>query len=187
MPITPFHLGPGLAVKAIAEDRFSLMVFGFSQVLIDVEPAVGLFRGADVLHGFSHTYAGATLLAVVSVVIGRPVCEWVGGWVNRSGHFPTFGVVPWAEHITSPAAVTGAFVGTYSHVLLDGMMHHDMHALAPFSMRQPLLGLISVATLYLFCVLCGVAGGLVLRERLRYRSRSGLTFELQNPREEESS
>ena len=169
MPITPFHFGPGLAVKAVAEDRFSLVVFGFSQVLIDVEPAVGLFRGAELLHGFSHTYVGATLLAVVSIVVGRPLCEWVARWVNRSGHFPTFGAVPWPERIAAPAAVTGAFVGTYSHVLIDGMMHQDMHALAPFSMRQPLLGLVSVSTLYLLCVLCGVVGWLVLRDRRRYR------------------
>lgn len=169
MPITPFHLGPGLAVKAVADDRFSLMVFGFSQVLIDFEPAVGLFRAADVLHGFSHTYVGATLLAVVSIGVGRPLCEWLARLVNRCRHFPTFGAVPWPERIATPAAVTGAFVGTYSHVLIDGVMHHDMHALAPFSMRQPLLGLVSVWTLYLFCILCGVAGWLAVRDRRRYR------------------
>lgn len=146
-------------------------MFGFSQVLIDLEPAVGLFRGADVLHGLSHTYVGATLLAVVSIVVGRPLCEWLARSVNRSRrHFPTFAALPWPERITAPAAVTGAFVGTYSHVLIDGVMHLDMHALAPFSMRQPLLGLVSVPALYLFCILCGVAGGLALRDRLRYRS-----------------
>jgi hypothetical protein len=172
VPITPFHLGPGLAVKAVAEERFpfSLVVFGFSQVLIDLEPAVGLARGAAVLHGFSHTYVGATLLAVVTIVIGPPVCEWIARRMNRSRQFPTFTAVPWPEHIDRPAAVSGAFIGTYSHVLLDGVMHLDMHALAPFSLRQPLLGLVSVRTLYLFCVLCGVAGGLALRDRLRYRS-----------------
>jgi hypothetical protein len=170
VPITPFHLGPGLAVKAVAEDRFSLMVFGVSQVLIDLEPAIAMVRGADVLHGFSHTYVGATVLAVVAIVVGRPVCEWVARWVNRSGHFPTFAAVPWPERIDGRAAVSGAFIGTYSHVLLDGVMHLDMHALAPFSQRQPLLGIVSEPTLYLFCMLCGLAGGLALRDRLRYRS-----------------
>lgn len=167
MPVTPFHLGPGLAAKAAADDRFSLLIFGFSQVLIDLEPAVGLFRGADVLHGFSHTYVGATLLGVVAIVVGRPLCEWLARFVNRSRHFPTFGALPWPERIAARAAVTGAFVGTYSHVLIDGVMHHDMHALAPFSMRQPLLGLVSVPTLYLFCILCGMAGWFALRDRPR--------------------
>ena len=170
MPITPFHLGPGLAVKAAAEERFSFVIFGFSQVLIDLEPAIGLARGADVLHGFTHTYVGATFLAVVAFVVGPPVCAWVARRVNRSRHFPTFAAVPWPEHIDRRAALSGAFIGTWSHVLLDGVMHLDMHALSPFSTRQPLLGMVSVPTLYAFCVLCGVAGALALRERLRYRS-----------------
>ena len=172
MPITPFHLGPGLAVKAAAEERFpfSFVIFGFSQVLIDLEPAIGLARGADVLHGASHTFVGATLLALVTILVGPPICAWVARRVNGSRHFPTFAAVPWPERIDRSAAVSGAFIGTYSHVLLDGVMHLDMHALAPFSMRQPLLGLVSIPTLYLFCVLCGVAGGLALRDRLRYRS-----------------
>ncbi len=74
------------------------------------------------------------------------------------------------ERFDRSAAVRGAFVGTYGPVLLDGVMHLDGHALAPFSPRQPLLALASVRTLHLCCVPCGVAGGLALRDRLRYRS-----------------
>ena len=36
MPFTPFHMGPGLAVKAVCGRYFSLVVFGFSQVAIDI-------------------------------------------------------------------------------------------------------------------------------------------------------
>ena len=38
MPITPFHFGPGAAVKAVAPRHFSFTVFAFSQVMIDLEP-----------------------------------------------------------------------------------------------------------------------------------------------------
>jgi hypothetical protein len=64
VPVTPFHMGPALLAKAAAPRRFSLVIFGVSQVVIDVEPLVGLFTGAAVLHGFSHTLTGATLIAV---------------------------------------------------------------------------------------------------------------------------
>ena len=82
MPVTPFHMGPALLVKAAAPRRFSLVIFGVSQVAIDVEPLVGLFRGAAVLHGFSHTLTGATLVAIASVVVGRPLCERVLSTLN---------------------------------------------------------------------------------------------------------
>ena len=38
MPFTPIHLGPGAALKAIGGRHFSFMVFGGSQVLMDIEP-----------------------------------------------------------------------------------------------------------------------------------------------------
>jgi hypothetical protein len=53
MPFTPFHLGPGAAVKAIAGDDFSFIVFGGAQALMDIEPLVHMVRGDAVLHGLS--------------------------------------------------------------------------------------------------------------------------------------
>jgi hypothetical protein len=37
-------MGPGLALKAAGGRRFSLLIFGFAQVLIDVEPLVRIVR-----------------------------------------------------------------------------------------------------------------------------------------------
>lgn len=165
MPITPFHMGPGLAVKAAAGRRFSLMVFGFSQVAIDIEPLVGLIRGSAVLHGFSHTFVGATLIGLVSAVVGRPVCQWLLRWWPAIPEVPLVARLRGPARISWPAAVTGAFVGTYSHIVLDGMMHLDMHPWAPFSQRNPLLGTLSVVELYLFCVAAGVAGAGALAAR----------------------
>ena len=125
MPVTPFHMGPGVVIKAVGGRYFSLMVFGFSQVAMDVEPLVRMIRGDAVLHGFTHTYLGATLIGLVS-------------------------------------AVAGAFVGTYSHVLLDSIMHSDMQPLAPLSEVNGLRHGISVGALHLLCVLCGVCGALLM-------------------------
>ncbi len=61
MPFTPFHLGPGALFKAVGGRHFSFMVFGGTQVLMDIEPLLGLIRGWPVLHGYTHTLAGALL------------------------------------------------------------------------------------------------------------------------------
>ncbi len=34
MPFTPFHMGPGTAIKAVTGRHFSLTIFGFAQVLM---------------------------------------------------------------------------------------------------------------------------------------------------------
>lgn len=172
MPITPFHMGPGLLAKVVGGRHLSLMVFGFSQVAIDLEVAVRMVRQDDVLHGFAHTWIGATLVALVSAIAGPPCCLWLARLVRRMRHLPTFHKIPWPDDITRPAAFVGAFVGTYSHIVLDGIMHLDMHALAPFSQHQPLLGLVSATTLHLVCVACGLVGWLALAPRRGWRGAS---------------
>lgn len=45
MPLPPYHLGPGLAFKAIGGRHFSLISFTLSQVLIDLEPLLAYLAG----------------------------------------------------------------------------------------------------------------------------------------------
>ncbi|MEO6026004.1 MAG: metal-dependent hydrolase [Candidatus Binatia bacterium] len=143
-------MGPGLALKSVIERRMSLTVFGFSQLLIDLEPGIGLVRGSPVLHGVTHTFVGATLIGLVATVLGRPLCQRL--------MLPTY-VISW------PAAAAGAFIGTYSHILLDGTMHLDMRPLAPFSDANPLLGTAGIATTYIGCVVAGLVGWMIMRVR----------------------
>lgn len=162
MPFTPFHMGPGLAIKAVSGRHFSLMVFGFSQIAIDIEPLVRIIRGDALLHGFTHTYLGATLIALVCVVLGRPVCHvFLNYWTSDSSS-PFLNWLRGPKLISWPAAIAGAFVGTYSHVFLDSIMHSDMQPLAPFSNANALLHIISFSGLHVLCVLSGVLGALFL-------------------------
>ncbi len=155
-------MGPGFAIKAATGRHFSLIVFGFAQVAMDIEPLVRILRGDAVLHGFTHTYLGATLIAAAVVFAGRPVCQalldrWNAGLTSR-----------WLARLRSPAplswraTVTGAFIGTYSHIALDSIMHTDLRPYAPFSTANNMLGLVSIEALHLFCAGTGVVGVMVL-------------------------
>lgn len=75
MPFTPFHMGPGLAVKALGGRHFSVLVFGIAQVAMDIEPGIGMLRGADVLHGWTHSYAGATVIGLLVLLLAPPLCR----------------------------------------------------------------------------------------------------------------
>jgi hypothetical protein len=136
MPFTPFHMGPGLAVKAVCGHYFSLMVFGFSQVAIDIEPLVRMIRGDVVLHGLTHTYLGATVIAVLSVVVGRPVCQFLLNYWPPDPYSPFLNWLRGPKVISWPASIAGAFVGTYSHIFLDSVMHSDMQRSRPS--RKPM-------------------------------------------------
>jgi hypothetical protein len=155
-------MGPGIAAKAVIGRHFSLMVFGFSQVAIDIEPLVRIIRSDEVRHGFTHTYVGATLIAVASVVIGRPICQF---FLNFWTPDPDESFLTWLRGpkvISWPAAIVGAFVGTYSHVFLDSVMHADMRPIAPWSDANALLHVISVTNLHVACVLSGLLGAMMM-------------------------
>ena len=54
--------------------------------------------------------------------------------------------------------IVGAFFGTLSHVLLDSLMHHDIHPLSPFSQTNPFMGLVTHDGVYQACMIAGVLG-----------------------------
>jgi hypothetical protein len=162
MPFTPFHMGPAAALKAVAGSYFSLTVFGFAQILMDLEPLVRLIRGDAILHGFSHTYLGATGVGFVAFAAGRPFCQGLlrcWNWVMRPKFF---GWLRASAGISKTAAATGAFIGTYSHVFLDSLVHRDVRPWAPFNPANGWLGAIPAGWLHLVCLGLGVVGMMVL-------------------------
>lgn len=147
--------------KAIGGRHFSFMVFGGSQVLMDLEPLVGLIQDRPVLHGYTHTLAGALLIGLVAALIGRPISAWVLR-VLAIGHHP----------LTWPAAFAGAMLGTFSHLVLDAVMHSDIHPWWPFADGNGLLKIIPISSLHLLCVGLGVLGGAASGLRARRAAKS---------------
>ena len=158
MPFTPFHFGPGLAVKAAAPRYFSFSVFVFSQVLTDIETLYYMLSGEAPVHRFFHTYLGATVIAAVSYVIGRPLCGMCLALFRRTFGWRLSDLRETIRLINPTAALSAALIGAFSHVALDSIMHGDSHPLAPFSDANPLLHTISVAELHRYCMVAGIVG-----------------------------
>jgi membrane-bound metal-dependent hydrolase YbcI (DUF457 family) len=151
MPFTPIHIGPVMAVKAILQDRFSLMVFGWSKIVIDLQPLFAMLDEYIHLHGFSHTLMGASLLGLLAAISGK-YCSEIGlRLLKLSPHLP----IKWSS------AFLSAFIGVYSHVILDSIMHDDLYPFAPFSILSAVYRLIGIGHLHLFFLTSGVLGSFV--------------------------
>ena len=148
MPFTPIHMGPGFAIKSLLQKKFSLMVFGWSQIVIDIQPLFVILSGSGNIHGFSHTYLGATFIALFCALSGKYLGELGLIIIRRKEYLP----------INWNVAFISAFIGTYSNVLLDSVMHSDVIPFNPFWKSNILFSIVSVNTLHIFCFASGLIG-----------------------------
>lgn len=157
MPITPFHFGPGAALHAAAPRHVSFIAFCAVNVVMDVEPLVGMLTGAPRLHGFVHTYVGSTLAAALTFALFLLARRWAG---RRRLPDPFAWRSPGVR-----AVMLGALAGAWSHIVLDSVMHADITPWAPFSDANALYRIVSLEALHGFCVAAGVSGLAILALR----------------------
>lgn len=158
MPLTPFHFGPAVAIKAAIPGYFSLSVFVLSQIIMDLEPLYYLLLNKPPLFRFFHTYLGAGAVFLVCLVIGKPVGQlWLKFWnklISPGQHSRLHS----PQTITYKAVLVAAILGPFSHVFLDSIMYSDVHPLAPWSDRNNMLGVINMLGLHLSLIILGTVG-----------------------------
>ena len=163
MPFTPYHMGPGILVKSLLRGSFSLMVFGWTQVIMDVQPLVVMLTNQGTLHGFTHTYAAAVPIALFAAVSGKYLAQVALRLGPRSSR-RTF-TVPWS------VALGSAFIGSLSHVALDSLIYPDIRPFAPVSQANPSLGLVASSALYDLSMVAGLLGAAIFLAVTCLRSR----------------
>ena len=130
MPFTPYHLGPGLLLKAASPRHFSFLAYAASQVVIDVESGYHLLSGNFPVHRGLHTFVlGGLAGALTGAVIGV-----IGPRIVRAG---------FAREVSLRPAMAGGIAGGLLHALLDGIMHADIRPFRPLLSGNPLLGLLA--------------------------------------------
>ena len=153
-------MGPGMIFKAALGSRMSVIAFGLSQVVIDIEPLLAFLLGWPVLHGWTHTYLGATLIAAVVAALARKPAEWILRRWNQELRYHKLDRFQSPEAVTLGQVACGAFIGTWSHVLFDSTMHPDIRPLAPFSASNDVLGLATyneVSGAFAILIVVGIA------------------------------
>lgn len=162
MPITPYHFGPGVALKACVPRCFSLSAYVLAQFIIDLEPLYFLVKDEYPWHRFMHTFSGATLVAAL-VVLFTPLCrQLIGGVRQRLGNLD--GKLP---AVTRFAIVCGAVVGAYGHIAFDSVMHTDVFPLSGISQASPWYGAMPLDVLQGVCIVTGLVGLAIMGLRTR--------------------
>ena len=151
MPFTPFHLGPAVLVGFILLGYLDLPTLIVASVLVDLEPLAVLVFGLPYpLHGFFHSFMGASAAAaLLAVVMLR-----VRGFLE-----PVYLFLRLDGDRRPRRFLVAALLGTWSHVLLDSPLYWDIRPFYPFG-ENPFLGVDLYLGLgvYRFCFLSGVAG-----------------------------
>jgi len=80
MPFTPYHFGPGLLVGVLLFPFIDLSTVIAASVILDLEPLSVLLLDLPLpLHGFFHTYLGATIVAFLLAIAIWPF----RGYLNK--------------------------------------------------------------------------------------------------------
>jgi hypothetical protein len=165
MPFTPYHVGPGLLLKAVLPRHFSLTAFTVTQIAVDVEPLYHLVGRQTPVHGPAHSL-------LVASAIGVAVGAALRGITRAEAERSPAGLVASARRLPGLRAefsltgsLAGGLLGGLTHVLLDATTNADVLPFWPASDQNPLLGLATPAALRLDCVLAGVLGLVALAAR----------------------
>lgn len=150
MPVTPYHFGPGLLIKALAPRHVSFTAFVVANVVIDLESVVNLIAGRSPVHATLHTLVGALIVGTLSGWATAVIAKRLGS--TR----PSLAMQP---------ALVGGVLGGLGQTVLDAIMHRDLLPLLPFSAANPILRVVDLGVLHAACMVTGLVGTVVLLVR----------------------
>lgn len=141
-----------MAIKAVAQDKFSLIIFGWAQILVDLQPLVVILTNEGQTHGITHTFVGGAILGTVAAGSGKNLAEWLLNLFRKKSK-PRV-QVSWKT--TWWSGLTGGL----SHELLDALIYPDMRPFWPF-VKGTRMDVFSSLEMTAFCIFTGSAGLLV--------------------------
>jgi len=145
MPLTPFHLGPGILFGLLLLRYVDFPTFVVGSVIVDWRAALvysGFWPGPR--HRWMHTYLGGlafSLLVVAAMVAVRPRID---GMLER---------LEIRQRVTTATIAAGAFLAVTIHVTIDAFHHPTMRPLLPLD-GNLLYGLFSTFELRAFTAFC---------------------------------
>jgi membrane-bound metal-dependent hydrolase YbcI (DUF457 family) len=163
VPFTPFHLGPALFFGLAWTAAFNLPTLIVSSIIPDLEPFYVIYSHAYgyPLHGFFHSYLGATILAVSVALTVYPL---------RNVLDKIMMIFRISQKSSLKKILFTSFVGVYFHVFLDSFLYEEMNPFYPL-LGNPFVKLLSAygsySIVYGFCSVTALLGIALYLFRIR--------------------
>lgn len=189
MPVTPFHLGPGLFFGIIFLKYLDLVCFLVGNVIVDIEPFfVVLYEGITnklssyPYHGFLHTIIGAFLISLLSTFILKKFQQEKNNILLKISQFRIMkDYSKWnlkelniekilLQNSSFKKIFLSVFLGALFHIFFDAFTHRDVFPFWPLTHFNPLLGLNSYIGNMIVCIILGILGLILLINYLRRKS-----------------
>ena len=113
------------------------------------------------LHIITHNLLGASLIGCLAFLIGKPISEWVLRFILKYRDW----------RISWKTAAASALIGSYSHILLDTFMHHDVYFFYPWILKNPLANLIPYSALFYSCIFMAIIGTSICLYQLKFKNK----------------
>lgn len=178
MPVTPFHLGPGLFFGIIFIKYLDPVAFLLGNVILDVEPFFIVLYSIKnpyrfhYTHGFFHTIVGAFLLSLLAAFILKRFQQKI----RKASKILDLSCL----RLDLKKILKGnsgfrriflsVFAGTLLHLVFDALTHYDVFPFWP-SHFNPLLRLVSYPQNMINCTIFGVSGTVLLFFYLKRKER----------------
>ncbi|MHA1977880.1 MAG: hypothetical protein ACW98I_13315 [Candidatus Hodarchaeales archaeon] len=164
IPFTPFHWGLSLLIQAIAITLDPLSLFAGS-VIIDLEGVYSLILpdSGVLIHGYLHSLVGAFILGLIVGISSFFINKLIHRIDFRIDNPTPFTLPKYSLKI----CLVSAFIGTYSHILLDAFLYTDLQLNYLLPIENPLLNLLSWEVVYFLCIVCFIIGAVILVGRYR--------------------
>ena len=159
MPFTTYHFGPALLLGVLLFPFLDVTTLMVASVVLDLEPLAVLVLGLPIpLHGFFHTYLGATIVALVLSAIIWPFRAYLNQFISLFGLH---------QKSNSRHIILASLIGTNFHVFLDSFLYMEMNPFYPL-LGNPFLSLLTSSLVYTSCVLVAILGLIVYLIRIFY-------------------
>ena len=153
MPFTPYHFGPGLFIGSLFLNFIDLPTFLIASVIVDLEPFLVLYFNLNYpLHGFFHSFLGATIIAIILAFIMTQI---------RKIFTPMLSFIKIKQEISFKRILVASLLGIYLHILLDSPLYVDIRPFFPFDFNpfylNPNLAGSIIRQICVWCLCSGIA------------------------------
>jgi len=156
MPLTPFHLGPGLLLGALTLKFLNFWAILFGSVIMDIEPLILIMLKKCYYcshHGFFHSILGAISGSLILSLIL---------WVFREKLNEISLKFKISQNFSFKNLFFSSSLAWLVHIFFDSLTNFDVYPLWPSKYNPILIGPDIYWPLHLIFLILGIIGGIVI-------------------------